>query len=41
MQVRHYLFDIDSLDIIPSKKSVQVEVDAGRYHAVEYLLSVI
>lgn len=41
MQVGHYLFDIESLDIILSNESVQVEIYARRYLAVKNLLSVI
>lgn len=41
MQVGHYLFDIESLDIILSNESVQVEIYARRYLTVKNLLSVI
>ena len=41
MQVRHFLFDVEGLDIILSKESVQVEIYARRYLAVKNLLSVI
>ena len=41
MQVRHFLFDVEGLDIILSKESVQVEIYARRYLTVKNLLSVI